>query len=114
MAEQNPGAPTPDPRVEAYFVALPARIMARPEALGDMTATIKFNVKGAGIYRLVIDEGQVRVEKGDGKAQATVRIGVDDLLALTAGKANPMLLFATGKLQFNGDAGVAMRLNQFL
>jgi putative sterol carrier protein len=74
------------------------------------TATIRFDIEGDGIYRLVIVDGECSVEAGDGKAAATVRMKARDGLRLMTGKLNPIIAFSTGKVKAEGDLSILMLL----
>ena len=74
------------------------------------TATIRFDIEGEGIYRLVIVDGECSVEAGDGKATARVRMKVRDGLKLMTGKLNPVIAFSTGKVKAEGDMSALMVL----
>lgn len=79
-----------------------------------MNASYKFDVQGAGVWRLLIDDGTINVEEGDGDAQCTVVISAEDFDQLTDGKLNPQMAFMSGKLKIQGDMGLAMKLGQVL
>jgi putative sterol carrier protein len=67
--------------------------------------SLKFNLKGAGF--VFIDGGVVNND--DAKADLTLTISMDDLIALGEGKLDPMTAVMTGALQLS-DMGVAMGL----
>jgi beta-glucuronidase len=69
------------------------------------TATVKFHLTGAGVYRLVIEDGACHAEQGDGPSDATVRIQAADGLKLLTGALDPMLAAMSGKLEIEGDLG---------
>ena len=75
-----------------------------------MTTTLKFDVHGEGIYRLVIEAGKCRLEQGDGEAETTLRMDAKDGVRIMTGKMNPMVAMATGKLKVEGNMQGAMIL----
>lgn len=79
---------------------------AKAKALGG---SLKFDfgdrqlfLDGAGAANLVSTENK--------PADCTVQIALDDFKALIKGELNPMSAMMSGKLQINGDMGVAMKL----
>jgi beta-glucuronidase len=79
----------------------------------EMDSTIKFDIEGEGIYRLVLTkDGQCRVEKGDGQAEATLKMKTEDAVKLMTGKLNPMIAFSTGQIKIEGNARALMALMQ--
>jgi putative sterol carrier protein len=72
--------------------------------------SVKFDLKDAGA--IVIDGANVSV--GDGEADCTITMSLDDFIALTKGELNPTSAFMTGKMKITGDMSVAMALSQVL
>jgi putative sterol carrier protein len=103
--------PTPSPG-EASSVGEVLTVIAsrldgkRPEA----TTTLKFDIDGEGIYRLVIKAGACRLERGDGEAETTLRMNAKNGVKILTGKMNPMMAMATGKLKIEGNMQGAMIL----
>jgi len=104
--------PTPGTSPEAASVGEALAVIAqrldgkRP----DVTTTLKFDVDGEGIYRLVIEAGKCRLEEGDGKAETTFRMDAENGVKIMTGKMNPMVAMATGKLKIEGNMQGAMVL----
>ncbi len=76
--------------------------------------SIKFNCGDDGV--LVVDATVVPnvVTNDDVPAQCTVKIKIADLEDMLAGKLDPMAAFSLGKLQLEGDLGVAMKLGTLM
>lgn len=72
--------------------------------------SVKFDLKDAGI--IVIDGTEVTT--GDGEADCTITMSMDDFIALTKGDLNPTAAFMQGKMKIAGDMSVAMALSQVL
>jgi putative sterol carrier protein len=71
---------------------------------------MKFDISGAGVYRLVIADGKTRLEVGDGDADATMLVKEADAVKMFKGKLNPMVAVMTGKIKLSGDAMAFMIL----
>lgn len=72
--------------------------------------SVKFDLKDAGT--IVIDG--TTVTTGDGEADCTITMELDDFVALTKGELNPTSAFMQGKMKIAGDMSVAMALSQVL
>jgi len=68
-------------------------------------------------------EGQIHIDgtgdtnivtAGDKDADCTIKISMDDFIALTKGDLNPMGAFMSGKIKVDGNMGVAMKLQGLL
>jgi putative sterol carrier protein len=77
-------------------------------------ATLKFNLGADGV--ILIDATVVpnTVSNDDNAAQCTVKMKLSDLDDMIAGKLDPMAAFSLGKLQLEGDLGVAMKLGNLM
>jgi len=82
------------------------------EASVKAETTIKWDIEGEGVYRLVLAGGAARVEPGDGEAEATVHMKQEHAIRLLTGKLNPMMAMATGKLRVEGNIQALMVLQQ--
>ncbi len=80
----------------------------------ELTTTIKLNIDGEGVYRLVVDAGRCRLETGDGEAEATLRIKAQDALKLFSGQLNPMVAMSTGRLKAEGNIQRLMILQELV
>jgi beta-glucuronidase len=80
----------------------------------ELTTTLKFDLTGEGVYRLVIDAGRCRAEEGDGEAAATVTMKAQDAVKLMTGKLSPVAAMMTGKFKVEGDLRALMILQNAL
>jgi len=71
---------------------------------------IKIDLQGAGA--IIIDGANVTV--GNGDADATISMTLDDFQDLVSGDLNPTMAFMTGKLKVDGDMSAAMALSQVI
>lgn len=90
---------------ETLFEDLKGRAASAP-ALGK---SLKFDF---GDNKVFIDGtgGSNVISADDKDADCTIKVSMDDLLAMMKGELNPMAAFMGGKLKVSGDMSVAMKL----
>lgn len=98
--------------------ALP-RVLARPLADGDLDflagRTIAIDVADLGVrWVLSLVDGRLHVDAGGGAAEATVRAGVTDLLALASRRADADTLFFQRRLAMTGDTELGLTARNLL
>ncbi len=85
-----------------------SKMATAADALGS---TLKFVFSGGeGIVFLDGNGDENVVSNEDKEADCTVTVAIEDLNAMMSGDLNPMGAFMGGKLQIEGDMGVAMKL----
>lgn len=89
----------------ATLEELTDRIRAAAAAGPALSKSIKLDLKGEGVIRLVGQE----VTNEDGPADLTVTVSRADLTALGKGELDPMRAMMTGRLRLS-DMGLAMSL----
>ena len=72
-------------------------------------ATVKFAFHEGGVIHVDGFNGNA-VSNEDKEAECTVKIALEDLLAMLHGELNPMSAFMEGKMQIEGNMGTAMKL----
>ena len=77
---------------------------------GGFDGSVKFNLTGAGVVRIV--DGSVTTEDGD--ADCTISADPDTFKEMFEGELDPTAAYMTGKITIDGDMGVAMKLGQLL
>jgi putative sterol carrier protein len=87
------------------------------ERVGEDTglgAKIKFDFGDDGV--VLLDASQVPnvVSNDDVDADCTLKIAMSDFIAMTQGELDGATAFMMGKLQVEGDMGLAMRLQGVL
>lgn len=92
--------------LESSTEALKSRV-GEDSGLGS---TLKFDFGDDG--KLFLDATQVPnvITNDDTEAQCTVTVTLEDFEAMMAGDLAPTTAFMSGKLQVDGDMGVAMKL----
>ena len=77
-------------------------------------AKVKWNFGDDGI--VLLDASQVPnvVSNEDGDADCTMKISMDDFIAMTKGDLDGTTAFMMGKLKIEGDMSIAMKLQSVL
>ncbi|MFP6699982.1 MAG: SCP2 sterol-binding domain-containing protein [Alphaproteobacteria bacterium] len=77
-------------------------------------ASVKWDF-GDGTF-LMLDASQVPnvVSNDDNEADCTLKISLDDFVAMTQGELDGTSAFMSGKLKIEGDMGIAMKLQGVL
>lgn len=81
--------------------------------LAGLGAVVCFDLGGEGQWLVDARGRQPRLsrdEDGDGDPACTIKISLDNLGKLMAGKMDPMLGYTLGKIKVKGSMGVAMKL----
>jgi putative sterol carrier protein len=91
-----------------FFAGLPERIdPARARALD---ASYRFDIEGAGSWRLDAPGGRVEVTESDAPADCVIRTDERTFLRIVGREQSPMGAYMTGKVRVEGDLGLALRL----
>jgi putative sterol carrier protein len=93
-----------------FFEQIPARV--RPEQARALEATYRFDIDGAGSWRLQSEGDRVLVGESDAPADCVIRTDERTFLRLIAGEQSPMGAYMTGKLKVEGDLGLALKLRE--
>jgi putative sterol carrier protein len=94
------------------FEQLPERV--NPAVLGDRRASWRFDVEGAGSWRVEVNGGQVSVEESTAEADCVISISEKTLLGIVRGERSPVAAYMTGKVKVQGDTELALRLRDLL
>lgn len=97
-----------------FFEELKARTADGSERTRGLTASYRFDVDGAGSWRVDVDDGAVSVSESDAAADCVIAVPEDLLLRIVRGEQSPMGAFLMGKIRVEGDAALAMRLKDLL
>ncbi|HEX5246217.1 MAG TPA: SCP2 sterol-binding domain-containing protein [Gaiellaceae bacterium] len=96
--------------VQDFFANLPSRADASKTA--GMTNSYVFDIEGAGLWKVDVDNGSVSVTEGGGDADVTIATSQETFEKIIAGEQNPTSAYMTGKLKVKGDMGAAMKLQK--
>jgi putative sterol carrier protein len=98
----------------AFFDDLAARTAGGSGRARGLTASYRFDVEGAGSWRVEVDDGAVSVSESDGPADCVIAAPEDLFLRIVRGEQSPTGAFLMGKIRVEGDTGLAMRLKDLL
>jgi putative sterol carrier protein len=93
-----------------FFEDLEARTAGGSERTRGLTASYRFDVEGAGSWRVEVDDGAVSVSESDAVADCVIAVSEGLFLRIVRGEHSPMGAFLLGKIRVEGDAALAMRL----
>lgn len=93
-----------------FFEALPSRV--DPAKTAGMSNSYLFDVEGAGMWLVAVEDGAVSVREGEGDADVTIVASEDTFQKIASGEQNPTTAYMTGKLKIKGDMGAAMKLQK--
>ena len=96
--------------VQDFFANLASR--ADSSKTAGMTNSYVFDIDGAGMWKVDVDDGSVTVAEGGGDADATISTSEETFEKIIAGDTNPTSAYMTGKLKIKGDMGAAMKLQK--
>ncbi len=93
-----------------FFDSLSTR--ADAEKLAGMNNSYLFDIEGEGQWHVVVADGAIQVNEGEGDADTTISTSADTFAQIVAGEQNPTTAYMTGKLKIKGDMGAAMKLQK--
>jgi putative sterol carrier protein len=93
-----------------FFEGLESRVDASKTA--GMTNSYVFDIEGAGMWKVDVQDGSVSVTEGGGDADATISASEETFGQIASGDLNATTAYMTGKLKIKGDMGAAMKLQK--
>ena len=93
---------------------LPARFNASKAAGVDVTAQVDINGPDGGNWIVTIKDQKLRVKEGTTHQSPTLslKMAEKDFMDLINGKISAEKAFFTGKIQFKGNIGLALKLRE--
>src|SRR4051794_25636840 len=118
------------PRVEASVVAIMARRAVTGGAMEDrapeiferlggrgyvprlrgVSATIRFDVSGAGSWRVAISHGSVTATESTAPAECVLELEEETLCRMASGKLKPLIAFMQGLVTVKGEPATALNV----
>ena len=95
-----------------FFQTLPGRAGSRGAEALD--ATYRFDVDGAGSWRVESDGERLLVTESEAPADCVIRTDERTFLRIVRGEQSPMGAYMTGNVKVEGDLGLALRLRDVL
>jgi putative sterol carrier protein len=83
-----------------------------PAKTAGHTVSYRFDIDGAGSWRVAVDDGNVLVEESSAEADCVIQTSEDNFMKLVRGDGNPTMMFMTGKLRVKGDMALALKLRE--
>jgi putative sterol carrier protein len=93
-----------------FFEGLESRVDTSKTA--GMTNSYVFDIEGAGMWKVDVQDGTVSVTEGGGEADATISASEETFGQIASGDLNATTAYMTGKLKIKGDMGAAMKLQK--
>jgi putative sterol carrier protein len=93
-----------------FFETLESRVDSAKA--GGLTATYRFEIEGAGIWTVDVDDGKVSVSENGADADCTISTSSETFMKIAKGEQNPTVAYMSGKLKVKGDMGQAMKLQR--
>lgn len=100
--------------VKAVFTEIETRLKNDPATAKDIDGVFKFVVTGEGAGSYIVDTRAIEVRESNDEGEVTITIDGADLVAVQEGSLDAMQAFMLGKIQVDGDFGLAMKLQQIL
>jgi len=75
--------------------------------LHSISGTIQCDIKGAGSWFVVVNNGSLSVSRDTVEANCMFACSQEDFERMVVGKQNPTTLFMQGKMQITGDIVLA-------
>lgn len=87
------------------------KLTSLPEAFARFDAVYQFCVEGPGGGSWLLSlKGVPSLHEGTGPATCTIRVQADDFVNMCEGRTDAQQLFFSGRLEVQGDFGLAVKL----
>ena len=100
-----------------FIMSFKDKILNDPERLEQLNGSYQLDLSedGGSIWYLKVLDGLYDFGEGELKnAGCTVKIGLQNLLAILEGRMNPMTAYVTGKIKMSGDVNIIQKFRKIL
>jgi len=84
------------------------------ERLANVQGVYRFDIEGAGSYRLQVDHGSCSVEEGAGEADCVISCEPGDFARMIDGQQNMLTAYMQGRVRIDGDIALAKSFHGFI
>lgn len=95
-----------------FFEDAPGRV--DPARAGGYRASYRFDVEGAGTWRVDVDEGRVEIVERGGDADCVVSTSEETFLRIVNGETSPIGAYMLGKVRIEGNLSLVAGLRDVL
>jgi len=78
--------------------------------LRGTSATMRFDIAGAGSWHVAIDDGAVTVTEGGGPADCVLELEEETLRRMASGQQKPLIAFMQGLMTVQGEPATALNI----
>jgi putative sterol carrier protein len=82
--------------------------------LKGIAGSYRFDVEGAGSWRLEVKDGVTSVSESTAPADCVIRCDEADFVRISRGEQNLLTALLQGRVQIEGDYALAQRLHGFI
>lgn len=75
--------------------------------LQHIKASYRFDIEGAGAYRIEVDHGRLTVREDAGPAECVIACSAEELVRIVDGAQNMLTAFMQGRVRIEGDLALA-------
>jgi putative sterol carrier protein len=98
--------------LDSLLASLPAKALPHRDRLRGKDAVLKLKLSDGGSHRVIVRDGLIAVEAGDGPADTTVIVSSGDVPGLLQGSLNPLMAYMSGRVKVEGDMSLLMRMKE--
>jgi putative sterol carrier protein len=78
--------------------------------LHGTTATVRYDIVGAGSWHVAIDDGSVTVTESNAPADCVLELEEETFQRITSGQMKPIIAFMQGLMTLEGEPATALKV----